>query len=325
MTKPRIYIDGQEGTTGLRLRQMLEQRQDLELLLIPAEERKNPKKRAEFLAAADLAILCLPDEAAAEALELAGASRARIIDTSTARRVHPDWVYGLPEISPEHRETIRQAPRVANCGCYPVSFILALRPLIQAGLLDPQAPYTLNAVSGYSGGGRKMIEAYEQAPRSPRPADAALPLCLYSLDGGHKHLAEMHHFSQVANPPLFVPSVAQAYCGMLVSMPLPAGHFAQAGIGPQQVWEVWQAAYADCPFVRPVPPDKNATQLREGKFLDLEGCNFTNRVELYAFGKPDQGLVLVGRLDNLGKGASGNAVQCMNLMLGFKETTGLSA
>ena len=325
MTKPRIYIDGQEGTTGLRLRQMLEQRQDLELLLIPSEERKNPRVRAEFLAAADLAILCLPDEAAAEALELAGDSRARIIDTSTARRVHPDWVYGLPELSPQHRETVRSAPRVANCGCYPVSFILALRPLIQAGLLDPQAPYTLNAVSGYSGGGRKMIEAYEQAPRSQRPADAALPLCLYSLDGGHKHLAEMHHFSLVAAPPLFVPSVAHTYCGMLVSMPLPAGHFTRPGTTAQQVWEVWEAAYRDCPFVRPVSPDQNAAHLREGKFLDLEGCNFTNRVELYAFGKLDQGLMLVGRLDNLGKGASGNAVQCMNLMLGFEETTGLRA
>lgn len=323
MPRPRIYIDGQQGTTGLRLQQMLEDRQDLELLRIPPEERKNPRVRAEFLAAADLAILCLPDEAAAEALELAGTSSARIIDTSTARRVHPDWVYGLPEISPEQKAAIRTAPRVANCGCYPVSFILALRPLIQAGLLDPNAAYTVNAVSGYSGGGRKMIEAYEQAPRAQRPADAALPLCLYSLEGGHKHLAEMHQFSLVAHQPLFVPSVAQAYCGMLVSIPLPPGHLARAGISVQQIWEVWQAAYADCPFVRPVPPAENAAQLREGKFLDLEGCNFTNRVELYAFGKPDQGLVLVGRLDNLGKGASGNAVQCMNLMLGAAETTGL--
>lgn len=325
MTRPRIYIDGQEGTTGLRIRQMLEARQDLELLLIPPQERKNPQVRAEFLAEADLAILCLPDEAAAEALELAGASRARIIDTSTARRVHPDWVYGLPELSPQHRETVRRAPRVANCGCYPVSFILALRPLIQAGLLDPQAAYTINAVSGYSGGGRKMIEAYEQAPRPQRQADAALPFCLYGLDGAHKHLAEMHQFSLVAKQPLFVPSVAPTYCGMLVSMPLPASHFIRPGTTAQQVWEVWEASYRDCPFVRPVPPDQNTSYLREGRSLDLEGCNFTNRIELFAFGKPEQGLVLIGRLDNLGKGASGNAVQCLNLMLGFEETTGLIA
>ncbi|MBM3280021.1 MAG: N-acetyl-gamma-glutamyl-phosphate reductase [Candidatus Handelsmanbacteria bacterium] len=325
MSRPRIYIDGQQGTTGLRLQQMLETRQDLDLLLIPAGERKNPQVRAEFLATADLAVLCLPDEAVAEALELAGPSRARLIDTSTARRVHPDWVYGLPEISPEQKEAIRKAPRVANCGCYPVSFILALRPLVQAGLIDPQAAYTINAVSGYSGGGRKMIEAYEQAPGPQRAADAALPLGLYNLEGSHKHLAEMHRFSLVANPPLFVPSVAHTYCGMLVSIPLPASHFAKTGATAQQVWEAWEEYYRACPFVRPVPPDQNTSHLREGKFLDLKGCNFTNRVELYAFGEPDQGLVLVGRLDNLGKGASGNAVQCLNLMLGFEETAGLVA
>jgi N-acetyl-gamma-glutamyl-phosphate reductase len=325
MTRPRIYIDGQQGTTGLRLQQMLEKRQDLELLLIPAEERKNPRVRAEFLAAADLAVLCLPDEAAAEALELAASSKVRLIDTSTARRVHPDWVYGLPELSPQQKEAIRSAPRVANCGCYPVSFILALRPLVQAGLIDPGAPYTINAVSGYSGGGRRMIEAYEQSPRPQRESDAGLPLCLYSLDGGHKHIPEMHRFSLVANPPLFAPSVAHAYCGMLVSMPLPAGHFTRPGTTAQQVWEVWEAHYRDCPFVRPVHPDHHSAHLRDGRYLDLEGCNFTNRVELFAFGKPGQGLVLVGRLDNLGKGASGNAVQCMNLMLGFEEATGLVA
>lgn len=324
MTRPRIYIDGQQGTTGLRIHQMLENRQDLELLLIPPEERKNPQVRAEFLARADLAILCLPDEAAAEALELARPSRARIIDTSTARRVHPDWVYGLPEISPQHKEAIRDASRVANCGCYPVSFILALRPLVQAGLVDPQAPYTINAVSGYSGGGRRMVEAYEQAPSPQRSADAALPFCLYNLEGAHKHLPEIHRFSLVARPPLFVPSVAPTYCGMLVSMPLPARHFTRAGTTARQVWEVWEEYYRDCPFVRPVPPDQNTAHMREGRFLDLEGCNFTNRVELFAFGRPDQGLVLVGRLDNLGKGASGNAVQCLNLMLGFEETTGLT-
>ncbi len=325
MAKPRIYIDGQEGTTGLRIRQMLEPRQDLELLLIPPAERKNPQARAAFLNRADLAVLCLPDEAAAEALDLVRNPATRIIDTSTARRVHPDWVYGLPEVSPQQKAAIRAAPRVANCGCYPISFILAARPLIQAGILDPEAPFTLNAVSGYSGGGRRMIEGYEQAPRPERPADAALPLCLYGLEGTHKHLAEIHQFSLAAHPPLFFPSVAQAYCGMLVSAPVPARYFKDPACTPQQVWEVWRDVYRDCPFVRPISPAANGSYLREGKFLDLEGCNFTNRVELFAFGKPGHGLVLVGRLDNLGKGASGNAVQCLNLMLGFEETTGLVA
>lgn len=325
MGKPRIYIDGQEGTTGLRIRQMLEPRRDLELLLIPPAERKDPARRAEFLAQADLAVLCLPDEAATEALELVRDPRTRIIDTSTARRVHPDWVYGLPEISPQHREAIRAAPRVANCGCYPVGFILAVRPLIQAGLLDPAAPFTINAVSGYSGGGRRMIEAYEQAPRPQRRADAALPFCFYSLEGTHKHLPEIHRFSLAARPPLFSPSVAHTYCGMLTSAPVPASFFTDQTTTPQQVWEVWRDAYRDCPFVRPVPPAAHGAYLREGKFLDLEGCNFTNRVELFAFGRPGHGLALVGRLDNLGKGASGNAVQCLNLMLGFEETAGLVA
>ncbi len=323
MLKPRIYIDGQEGTTGLRIRAMLQQRQDLELVLIPAQERKNPQIRAKFLNQSALAILCLPEEAAAEALALVDNSATRIIDTSTARRTHPDWIYGLPELSPEQGEAIRTASRVANCGCYPVGFILAVRPLIQAGILDASAPLAINAASGYSGGGRKMIEAYEQTPRPERPADAALPLCLYSLEERHKHVSEMLKFSLLKHPPLFVPSVAHAYCGMLVSTPIGAAHCTAPGTTPQQVCEVWREYYRDAPFVRPVPPEDNQQFLRDGKFLDLDGCNFTNRVDLFVFGDAERGLVLVGRLDNLGKGASGNAVQCLNLMLGFDERTGL--
>ena len=323
MAKPRIFIDGQEGTTGLRIRAMLEQRHDLELMLIPAAERKDSRVRAAFLNQADVAILCLPDEAAAEALELIDNPDTRILDTSTPRRVHPDWVYGLPELSPAHRQAVQTARRVANCGCYPVGFILALRPLIQAGLLSPDTRLTVNAVSGYSGGGRKMIEAYEQAPPPARAVDAAIPLCLYSLGESHKHVPEMQKFSQLEHPPLFVPSVAHAYCGMLVSTPLPPDRLNQAGMAPRQIYEIWQDYYRDAPFVCPVPPADKSQHLRGGKFLDLEGCNFTNRVELFVFGTEDQGLVLVGRLDNLGKGASGNAVQCLNLMLDFDEETGL--
>ena len=167
-----------------------------------------------------------------------------------------------------------------------------------------------------------MIEAYAEAPPAERPGDAALPLGLYGLEGGHKHLPEMHKFGLVERPPLFVPSVAQAYCGMLVSIPLPASFFARRGVSRQDVWAVWNEAYADEPFVCPVAPAEDGRYLR-GKFLDLEGCNFTNRVELFVFGDGVGGLVLVGRLDNLGKGAAGNAVQCLNLMLGADETAGL--
>ncbi len=322
MAIPKIYIDGQEGTTGLRIREMLGMRTDVQLLSIPSEERKNPRVRADFLNSADLAILCLPDEAAAEALELIDNPDTRIIDTSISRRVHPDWVYGLPELSPEQRRSIHSAARVANPGCYPAGFILAVRPLVQAALLDPATPLTVNAVSGYSGGGRKMIAAYEQAPQARNSGDAAVPLALYGLDGRHKHLAEMQKFSLSDHAPLFVPSVDHVYCGMLVSVPIPAPGFNKQGTTSREIHEVWKDHYRDCPMVHAVPPD-GAAALRNGIFLDLGGCAYTNRIELSVFGDPERGLVLVGCLDNLGKGASGNAVQCLNLMLGFDETAGL--
>ena len=322
MNQPRIYIDGQEGTTGLRIREMLAPRDDLDLLLIPAAERKNAKTRAEFFERADVAILCLPDEAAGEAVELCGKADTAIIDTSTARRVHPDWVYGLPELGPEQRAAIQGAQRVANPGCYPVGFILAVRPLIQAGLLSPATPLAVNAVSGYSGGGRKMIEAYREARRDAS-GDAALPLCMYSLEDAHKHIPEMQRFGLVEHPPIFAPAVAHAYCGMLVSTPIPATQFAQPGGVRERIHEIWRDHYRDLPFVRPVAPDESAGALRDGKFLDLGGCNHTNRVELFVFGDEVRGPILVGRLDNLGKGASGNAVQCLNLMLGLDESAGL--
>ena len=323
MSKPKVYIDGQSGTTGLRIREMLDSRDDIELLLIPEAERRDSGARADYLARADLAILCLPDDAAAEAIRLAGSSETRLIDTSTARRIDPDWTYGLPELCSGRREAIRGSACVANPGCYPQSFILAVRPLVDAGVLPPTTPFTVTAVSGYSGGGRRMAERYRAASAPSRPGDAGIPLCLYGLDQGHKHLPEMQHYSGVSRPPLFVPSVDHAWCGMLVSMPLPVGH--SQGLGREEVFEIWRARYAEEPFVRALSPEEADGALRDGKFLDLEACNHTNRLELMVFGDAARGLILVGRLDNLGKGASGNAVQCMNLMLGFDERTGLRA
>ena len=314
MQKPAIYIDGQEGTTGLRIRQMLAGREDVEVLLIPPEHRRDRRARAEFLNRADLSVLCLPDDAAAEALALLENPQTKVIDTSTARRVHSEWVYGLPEISPAHKELIRQARRVANCGCYPVGFILAVRPLILEGLLLHTAPLTINAVSGYSGGGRTMIAEYEGA-------DAPKPFCLYGLNGDHKHLPEMWKFSGCEKQPLFVPSVDHSFCGMVVSTPVPTEFFTHPPVQREDVYEVWCEHYKDCPFVKLVEPQ--AAVLRDDKFLDLTGLSHTNFVELSVWGDPDQGLVLVGRLDNLGKGAAGNAVQCLNLMLGRDETAGL--
>lgn len=324
-TSPIIFIDGQEGTAGLRIRDLLGARTDVSILLIPDAHRKDTAARRDLLNEADLAILCLPDDAAAEALDLIEAdSGTRVIDTSTARRLHDDWVYGIPEMSPEQRQAIRTADRVANCGCYPVGFILAIRPLIEAGLLSPDVALTVNAVSGYSGGGRKMIEAYSGWPPADN-GDAGQPFHLYGLEGNHKHIAEMHRYSLVTQPPLFVPSVLHTYCGMLTSTPVPASAWMTPGTTAEQVFDVWQMRYGTEPFVRPVAPAQAPELLRDGVRLDVGGANFTNRLELFVFGDPQVGLVLVGREDNLGKGASGNAVQCLNLMLGFDETTGLTA
>ena len=321
MRKARVFIDGQEGTTGLRIRRMLDGRDDVDVVLIPEADRKNAAARAEHLNQVDLAILCLPDDAAAEALELIENPDTRVIDTSSARRVNPKWVYGLPEIGPDHRDAIRSAPKVANCGCYPVSFILAVRPLIEAGVLRRDAPLTINAVSGYSGGGRKMIEAYGASDPAAREGDARLPFSLYGLLGEHKHVAEMWKFSLTEQAPLFTPSVVHAFCGMVVSIPIPAAHFARTGVDMADVHAIWNAAYREAPMVQLIDPGRSDQALR-GAFLDLDKLSYGNCVELSVWGDK-RGLVLMGRLDNLGKGASGNAVQCLNLMLGFDETAGL--
>jgi len=323
MTVPRIYIDGQQGTTGLRIRELVGGRDDIEQVFIDAEQRKDLEARRRMLNDVDLAILCLPDDAAGEAVDLIDNPDTRVIDTSSARRTTPGWVYGLPELRPEQREAIRTAQRVANAGCYPVGFLLAIRPLIEAGLVDPAAALTINAVSGYSGGGRRMIEAYQATPDAEVAGDAALPLCLYGLELEHKHLPEMHKYSLCEHAPLFVPSVDHLFCGMLVSTPLPRPVLSGRKVTARDVWKVWRDRYADEPFVQPVEPGKAGDLMRDGRFLDVGGCNHTNRVDLFVFGRDDVGLVLVGRQDNLGKGASGNAVQCMNLMLGLEETAGL--
>ena len=320
MATPRVFIDGQHGTTGIRITELLAGRDDLELLAVDPARRKDPEARRRCLHAADVAILCLPDAASAEALALLDGAGTRVIDTSSARRVAEGWVYGLPELSPGQREAIRGAARVANPGCYPQSVILALRPLVDAGRLDPALPFIVNAVSGYSGGGRPLIEDY--AALGPAPGgDAGRGLCLYGLTGPHKHLPEMTAYSGIARPPLFVPSVDHRYCGMLVSIPLPAPWV--AGLDREQVHAVWAERYAGEPLVRALSPAACNAALRGGTFLDLPDAGLGNALELLVFGDPERGLVLVGRLDNLGKGASGNAVQCLNLMLGLEETRGL--
>jgi N-acetyl-gamma-glutamyl-phosphate reductase len=322
MSTPRVFIDGQHGTTGIRIASLLERRADLELVRIDEAARKDPAARADCLRAADVAILCLPDTAAAQAISLARDTDTRLIDTSSARRTDPDWVYGLPEMSVEQRDAIRDAPRVANPGCYPQTVILALRPLFDAGKLSPEHPFTVNAVSGYSGGGRQMVEAYQGSPATAG-GEAAMPLCLYGLGMDHKHLPEMHRFSGARHVPLFIPSVDHRYCGMLVSIPLPAAWL--NGLDRDDVHAIWSERYEGEPLVGTVSPAESDESLRDGRFLDLPGEEMGNRLELSVYGSAGRGLVLVGRLDNLGKGAAGNAVQCLNLMLGIDESRGLLA
>ncbi len=321
MANPKVFIDGEEGTTGLRIREMLNDRPDLDLLKIPSQDRKDSTAREDYLNAADLAILCLPDAAAAEAVGLVQNPQTKILDTSTARRIDPDWIYGLPELGVSQRQAIAGSTRVANPGCYPTGFILAVRPLIDGEVLDPAARLTVNAVSGYSGGGKALIDAYASLPSPERGADAARPLAIYGLDSRHKHLSEMQLFSRLDHPPLFVPAVVPAYSGMMVSTPVPISAFTD-GSTPESVFDIWNDHYADSPMVEPQDP-RDPSSLRGGRFLDLEGPD-RNSIQLMVFGDVEIGLVLIARLDNLGKGAAGNAVQCLNLMLGFAETAGLS-
>lgn len=314
----RVFIDGQAGTTGLEIHARLAQRPDIELLEVDPARRKDPVARAELLNAADLVILCLPDDAAREAVALIDNPAVRILDASTAHRVDPDWSYGLAELLPGQREAIRNARKVANPGCYPTGFLLALRPLLDAGLIEPAAEVCMHALSGYSGGGRALVDRYRAlelegvgAMLAPRP---------YALSLQHKHLPEMRHYSGLLAPPLFTPMVGHYYKGMLVQIPLPPGLLTRQ-IDAAAVSTLLAERYADEACVQVIRPQGDAAL--DGGFLDPECCNDTNRVELMVFGAAEQ-LLLVARLDNLGKGAGGAAIQNMNLMLGTDELAGIA-
>jgi N-acetyl-gamma-glutamyl-phosphate reductase len=312
-----VFIDGREGTTGLEIHERLSRRSDIELLEIAPEHRKDSEKKRELMARADAVVLCLPDAAAAEAVALVG-GRAKVVDASTAHRTAPGFVYGLPELAPDQRTAIRDAQRVANPGCYPTGFLLAVRPLVDAGLLPPEYPVSVHAVSGFSGGGKKLIEAFSShEDESESPAWA---FRTYALGLTHKHVREMQTFARLAHAPLFAPAVGDFYRGMLVSVPL-IGRLLKGSPGPGDVHDVLAARYAREPFVRVMPLDA-AESVPDG-FLSPTACNGTNRVDLFVFGREEQMLV-VARLDNLGKGASGAAVQNLNLMLGADEATSLS-
>lgn len=310
----RIFVDGQEGTTGLMIHDRLKNRSDIELLQIDVAQRKDPHAKRALFRQADVVILCLPDQASREAFALARETDARLIDASTAFRTDPEWVYGLPEVCPEQRDRIRNARYVSNCGCHAAGFILSVRPLVSAGVIPADFPITCTSITGYSGGGKKLIQAYETT------AQGILPSRLYALGMRHKHLPEMQKHALLTHPPLFMPIVGHFYQGMLVSVPL-LTRMLRPGVTPQAVHAVLAAYYAAEPFVHVAAPGGEEA-LEEG-FLSPTGCNHTNRLDLLVFGHAEQ-IVITARLDNLGKGASGTAVQCMNLMLGVDESTGLT-
>ena len=311
----KVFVDGQEGTTGLRIHDYLAARRDIEVLKIAADKRKDPAERARLLNAADVAFLCLPDAASREAAAMITNPNTCLIDASTAHRTVAGWTFGLPELAPGQRAAIRAAKRIANPGCHASAFILAVRPLVDAGLLPREAAVSATSITGYSGGGKSMIADYEQQPlpaalQAPRP---------YGLALKHKHLPEMAAHTGLATPPVFMPVVASFYKGLAVSVPL---HLSQlkAGTTPEAVQAALAAHYAGERFIR-VMPLRDAATLEAG-FFDVQACNDTNRVDIFVFASDTQ-VLLMTRLDNLGKGASGAAVQSMNVHLGLDESLGL--
>lgn len=312
--KYRAFVDGQEGTTGLRIHEYLAQRDDIEVLRIAADKRKDAGERARLLNKADVAFLCLPDVAAREAAALVTNPGTCLIDASTAHRTASGWVFGLPELAPGQRELIRASKRIANPGCHASAFILLLRPLVDAGLVPATLPIAATSITGYSGGGRKMIEQYE-AGGDPR-LDAPRP---YALSLSHKHLPEMTAHTGLRVDPLFIPMVGKFYKGLSVSVPL---HFSQLSQGATagDLQAALEQRYAGERFIR-VMPLRDPAILAEG-FFDVQASNDTNRVDLFVFASHTQA-VLMARLDNLGKGASGAAVQAMNVHLGLDEGLGL--
>lgn len=313
---PTIFIDGEAGTTGLQISERLAGRKDIEVLRLDDAERKDTARRQAMLNDADLAILCLPDDAAREAVSLIKNNQTKVVDASTAHRVEPGWVYGFPEYEKGQRQRIAQASRVANPGCYAICSIAALHPLLASGLIPGDWPVTINAVSGYSGGGKGMIAEFEDdAGRDERP----MPFFTYGHTLSHKHVPEITKWSGLEHTPVFVPSVARYAQGMIVQVPLALWAMPDRPTA-KAVHETLSDAYAEETFITVMPFDEAQRLPR----LDPETLNGTNEMRLYVFSNEAQGeAVVMALVDNLGKGAAGQAVQNMNIMLGLEESAGL--
>jgi N-acetyl-gamma-glutamyl-phosphate reductase len=321
-----VFIDGEAGTTGLQIRERLAERSDLEVLSIDPARRKDADARAELLNAADAVVLCLPDDASREAVSMISSNSVRVVDASTAFRTAPGWEYGFAELHAGQRAAIAGSTRVANPGCYPTGFIGLVRPLVDAGLIPADFPITVNAISGYSGGGKGLIAEFEAAPPAGT-SDAYRP---YGLTLAHKHLPEMQQHTGLKHPPVFAPSVGRYAQGMIVEVPLQL--WALPGRpGPADLHVALEAFYAGERFVE-VADGAECAALQKARTgaggyvagLDPEALNGTNRMKLFVFGNAEGTQArLVALLDNLGKGASGAAVQNLNLMLGLDEGAGL--
>lgn len=304
MTK--VFIDGSAGTTGLRIWQRLAGRKDLTLITLPEELRKDLNARKDALNGADVAFLCLPDAAAIEAVSLIESDHVAVIDTSTAHRVSPDWDYGFPELSSEHREAIIHSKRVANPGCHASGFIAGVYPLVKSGVISADFPLTAYSLTGYSGGGKKMIAEYEDENRDPRHESDRI----YATSLTHKHLPEMRKLCGLTKKPVFSPIVGDFYAGMATSVLLP-------GVDAQRAWEALSDHYAGQKLVSVAPLGGDEPVI----YADTYAGKDTMRIQVS--GQQDQCMV-TAIFDNLGKGASGAAIQNMNLLLGLEETTGLS-